>query len=254
MKLFDREYLTFLNDATNLVPLLKFLYIINIPLAKALIKLKISPNSISTISNILAILAFISLIFFEMPLIFPIFWILSLFFDIADGIVARKTLLSSANGSFYDHFSDQVKIFLLFLCLGVKYENYYFWILVFSANGLFLLLGYVNQLLSLRRYIIRVRLKSTTSKLIIKENKRSFLKKIISKNTKFKNIILGFYSSIFAMYGNCMLIFLPISFGLEYAVLSVILFKLITLKSIIHIIIEIVSINKILFKNKISWK
>ena len=107
----DKDYLKFFNNATKTVPILKFLYIINIPLVKLLIHLKLTPFTISTISNLLAFLALLALFFEYNPIIFSILWIMSLFFDIADGIVARKTSSSSANGSFYDHFSDQIKVF-----------------------------------------------------------------------------------------------------------------------------------------------
>jgi hypothetical protein len=43
------------------------------------------------------------------PFIFPVFWLLGLFFDISDGMVARITKQTSASGSFYDHISDQVR-------------------------------------------------------------------------------------------------------------------------------------------------
>ena len=116
------------------------------------------------------------------------------------------------------------------------------------------MLGYLNQLLTLRRYQIKQILKSQPNEEIHVKNKKSFIRNFFNNRPKLKTVILGLYASVFSMYGNCMLFLLPVSYGIEYAICCLILFKLITLRSLVQIILNIISINSEFHKNKISWK
>ena len=149
-RVFDRKYRDSLNRATREVPLLHLLYLTCIPLSKACVRLRLSPTMISHGSNALAMLAVAALAWSDKPWLFPLLWIAALYLDIADGIVARVTNTATASGSFYDHMSDQVKVILVFLAAGLRYESTNVWILSFLVSAGFLFMNLVNQILALR--------------------------------------------------------------------------------------------------------
>ena len=150
-KIFNSNYSQYFNKSTQDIPLLFLLNVFCIPLSKLLIFLRLKPSTITSISNIFSLLAVLSLLYAKNPFIFPVFWLLGLFFDISDGMVARITKQTSASGSFYDHISDQVKFILLFVACGLRYGDTAIWILSYAASTFFLFMTVLNQGLSYRK-------------------------------------------------------------------------------------------------------
>ncbi len=258
----DSQYLNNINPATRSVPLLKLLYICSIPLAKLFVFAGIRPNSITSISNLFALSALIFLVCRDEIWIFPLLWILALFLDMADGIVARVTRQSSAQGSFYDHMSDQIKVISLFLCVALRYDEYVVWIVAFSVNGLFMFYGVVNQFNYARIILLsRDAPEFVQQAVVIQHNieiplkiKRGLIKSFFDRHPFAKKSVLGVYASLFVMYGNCMILLLPVSIGWEWAVASMMFFGLVTFRSLLEVVQNTIMVNKQIAHAKISWR
>lgn len=245
---FDERFIQSFNPATRSVPLLYFLYLCAVPLAKALINWKVKPNVITTLSNLVATIAIILLVF-DWGWLFAVLWIFALLLDIADGTVARVTDQSSAQGGFYDHMSDQIKVIALFLCVGLRYNEQLIWIIAFVVNGFYLFYGIINQFYSVRMLLLS-RAKANVSPNSENESQggiprttRSKFKKLLDRNLPIKKIVLGVYSSIFAMYGNCMILLLPVGINREWASFSMMVFALVTFHSALAVVRGIFDVN-----------
>lgn len=259
---FDNRYIQGFNPATRSVPLLYFLYLFTVPLAKLLIVCRIKPNSITTLSNLTAIAGLVFLVQESSAWLFPMAWMLALFLDLADGMVARVTGQSSAQGSFYDHMSDQVKVIALFFCVALRYDEYAVWVVAFAVNGLFMFYGVVNYSLYARRLLLnstapvdaQKRLKSQQSSEIPKKTLRGLVKSIFVRYPFAKKCALGVYASLFLMYGNCMILLLPVSIGRDWAVASMLLFGLVVFRSLVQVVRDTIKVNKEIAQAKISWE
>ncbi|HEY3432203.1 MAG TPA: CDP-alcohol phosphatidyltransferase family protein [Rhodocyclaceae bacterium] len=260
---FDERFIQGFNPATRSVPLLYFLYLSAVPLAKVLIVCRIKPNSITTLSNLTAIAGLVFLVLGSSAWLFPMMWMLALFLDIADGIVARVTGQASAQGSFYDHMSDQVKVIALFLCVALRYDEHAVWIVAFAANGLFMFYGVVNQF-----YYARTLLLSRAAPAAVQQSvgsrqaseisnqttERGLIKSFFDRHPFAKKCVLGVYASLFVMYGNCMILLLPVSIGWEWAMASMLLFGLVTFRSLVEVVRNTIKVNKQIAQAKISWR
>jgi len=79
--------------------------------------LRFTPNMLTTISLMLAILA-VYLFFYDYRVLAAIIFLISYYFDCADGSFARKYNMVTDFGDIYDHVADIIKIILP---LGVMY-------------------------------------------------------------------------------------------------------------------------------------
>lgn len=259
---FDERFIQGFNPATRSVPLLYFLYLSTVPLAKLLIACRIKPNSITTLSNLTAIVGLVFLVQGASAWFFPMAWMLALFLDIADGIVARVTGQSSAQGSFYDHMSDQVKVIALFLCVALRYDEYWVWIVAFAVNGLFMFYAVVNHVCYARTLllnratpeVVEQPMGGQQDSPIRDKTERGSVKLFFDRYPFAKKFVLGVYASLFVMYGNSMLLLLPVSAGQEWAIAAMIFFGLVTFRSLIEVVRNTIKINQTLAKDKISWK
>jgi len=191
-------YDEYINPARKVIPALYFLYIMAIPLAILFIKLKFKPNLITTLSNISALISYYFILLGDSIFLFSFFWILALFLDICDGIVSRKTKQTSPQGSFYDHFTDQIKIILLFLSAGLYYDSTVTWFLSFLSSTIFLLRALLLYMLKYR------------SKLLAFESQSSKDTKYKLNNSLLKLIKRHLFNNIFLIMGqfNIFLIFI----------------------------------------------
>lgn len=257
-KLFDPQYRAHLNQATREVPLLYALYVLCIPMSKVLIRFGVSPTVITHFSNLLAIIAVAALVWAPNPWWFPALWTLSLFFDIADGIVARATKRSSAVGSFYDHVSDQVKVILLFFGAGLRYDESLIWILSYFAGTTFLLVAVVNQISAHRAFRVSVHraepAPAPAPAPVDAHGLRQVLRSYLRRHPRLRSLLWGTYLSIFAMYGNSMLLVLPLSFGREWAVVGSVLFWIVAARSLIVVLRFAHRTNRQLADLGIRWK
>lgn len=260
--LFDEKYINGFNPATKSVPLLYFLYLCSVPLAKVLAIMRIRPNVITTLSNLVALSALFILATGGDAWLFPWLWLLALFLDMSDGIVARVTGQSSAQGSFYDHMSDQVKVIALFLCVALRYQDQLVWIVAFSVNGIFMFFSVMNQLNSVRRLLLSKGSEAEPLESLgelsetgnTHTKSRGLIKTFFDKNPHLKSFVLGVYASVFVMYGNCMVLLLPMSAGREWAIGSMLFFGFVTMRSLLEVARNTMSVNESLAKCKISWR
>lgn len=258
-RVFDPEYRRNLNQATLRVPLLRALYLLCIPLSKALVRLGWSPTSITHVSNLLAIGAVAALIWAENPWLFPALWLASLFFDIADGTVARTTGRASASGSFYDHMSDQVKVIALFLGAGLRYETATIWVLCYAVGTGYLFMTVVNQVLALRSLRLSTRPRAREQEqpgtdMPPATGMRGALRSFMRRHPRLRSTLLGIHASIFDMYGNSMLLVLPLGLGETWAIATLAFFAIVTLRSLLLLLIAAANVNRQLALTGTPWK
>lgn len=200
------------NPIVESVFLLKLMYIISFPLAKLFAKFNINPNTITTISNVSIV---ISLYFLYLGniFLFIIFWILAEIFDICDGTVARLTNKSSESGAFYDHFSDQVKIFVFFIAISLYFDDKLITYLAFFSAGIFLL--YID---------ISKRIEIFKLKYDVKDNN-------IQDEAQKVSLIRRIYNHIFLIHGHTMVLIPFILITHTTAIVGLSLFILVVIKN-----------------------
>jgi len=258
---FDPEYRANFNVATRQVPLVWLMYMLCIPLSKMLVWLNCAPTTVTHISNLLAVASVICLGSGADPWLFVFLWVASLFFDIADGTVARVTGKSSASGSFYDHMSDQVKVIALFLAAALRYDIPTIWILSYLVNAGFLFMTVVNQVSAMRS--LRLSQHGTpggapaTSGGDVGQTRAvgvGALRSMLRRHPGLKRVLLGIYVSIFAIYGNSFLLVIPLAFGETWAVGTMIFFGIVVLRSLFVLLAQSARVNRELTSRRISWK
>jgi hypothetical protein len=156
------DWSSFYNKATDTVPLLKFLYFISIPVAKILVKTNLTPTHITHMSNLSSLLS-LYFLYSSNNLLFFIFQLLALVFDICDGMIARAKKLSTVFGSFYDHFSDFLKVILTLAIVGFINNSTVVWGLCFFISTLFLMNLLVNSFIKYKKVLIKQNVKKTES-------------------------------------------------------------------------------------------
>jgi len=216
MILKEKHYEKYFPDFTKNLVLIKFLYNLSVPFTKVFLHFNISPNTITTLSNISAILSFILLqysIYY-----FIVFWILAMILDLCDGTVARITKRSSISGDFYDKLSDVLKVMILYLVIIFYYKSNFITLLVVLNIIAFSLLDYIDRI-----YNCTYKLYPTIN---IRVNRDILiLRKFISVIK-----VTEVYKAIFIMHANFNLLFIPIFISEEFAkyTLTLILIVLLT--------------------------
>ncbi|AAY80855.1 archaetidylinositol phosphate synthase [Sulfolobus acidocaldarius] len=80
-----------------------------LPIARALIKIKINANTITFVGLILSLIYLIVLVFFKNPILGLVLLLLSGFMDAIDGEVARLSGSAGSKGSFLDSSLDRIE-------------------------------------------------------------------------------------------------------------------------------------------------
>lgn len=144
-----------------------------LPISYFLNLIRLSPNVITFLSFLFLVIACKELIQTNL-LLFSVYLVLSIIFDICDGQVARISKKINKLKLNIDHFSDIVKISLLFLSFGILFNKVNLWIIIFITNSLFLFFCILHSEVA---SINRINLK--------KKNKNShpFFFKYFKKNT-----------------------------------------------------------------------
>ncbi len=94
-------------------------------------KLGLTPNGLTTIGLILALLGIYSF-YKDYNFLGGLLFFISYYFDCADGKMARKYNMFSKYGDLYDHMSDLIKLFLLFYVFYIKSFNKFIKVLVLT--------------------------------------------------------------------------------------------------------------------------
>ncbi len=107
------------------------------PLSKFFVAIKISANYLTFFSLLFTIFAFYYLIN-DNYLYFSLFWMGNIILDFCDGQVARLSRKVNKTLFRFDAFSDFFKLSIIFLGVGIYYNDPNVWIFVFLTNFLYL--------------------------------------------------------------------------------------------------------------------
>ena len=124
--------------AMHLNPIVTILYYVTSPVSIILARIGLSPNFISFLSLLFAILSFF--FYYDNPLsiYFSLFWFVSVILDFCDGQVARINNKISHSGFNLDHYLDLLKFILLCTVLYSYNSGYFYSILYLVVLFLFL--------------------------------------------------------------------------------------------------------------------
>jgi hypothetical protein len=73
-------------------------------------------------------------------------------------------------------------------------------------------------------------------------------------NPRLKALLLGVWASVFLMYGNSMVLVLPLSFGADWAVATLLFFWAVTLYNLVGVLRAATRVNAQLAAARIPWK
>jgi len=180
----------------------------------------------------MAIGASFSLVYDNGRVLFVLFWGISLLLDFCDGTVARMANKISKSAFRYDHNSDLIKIYLIFIGVGLRYDDKFVWL--FALTSVFSMLYF-----TLLNHEVAFYTKNNVSNVNNKETELE--KRLRNRNQLFawlaKHEILikmykNIYNALITINGQTLLIFFvfPIS-----AKSSIIAFSYITLISLVGI-------------------
>lgn len=125
-------------------PLLVLMYRLAFPFAVLLSALRLSPNQITTLSLLSAAVSAGALAF-GMDGTFLAFWGAAVLLDFCDGTVARMTGKVRTTAFRYDHSSDLIKIFLVILGAGYRYDAPSIWGLCLATSFAFMFYMVINH-------------------------------------------------------------------------------------------------------------
>jgi phosphatidylglycerophosphate synthase len=196
------------------------------PFAALLVKIGFSPNQITTLSIIFAVLASISLIFDSGWTWFLLCWTISFLLDFCDGTAARMTGRVRSSAFRYDHTSDLFKIFIVILGVATRFDDVWVWIIALSAVFFFMYYmvlnhdsGWASQVVFLSKTKSCGNQDETFSnkngKLTLKEKIKTYMQDGI-----LKDIFHNLYTIVFSINGHTLLVFLLFPLG-KYMVISV---------------------------------
>ncbi len=229
-KIFSDKYVNNAAISDNIVLLI--MYRFAFPFSILLSKLRLTPNQITTLSLLFSLFSFVALVLDDGWNWFVLFWSISLLLDFCDGTVARMTNNIGKTAFRYDHNSDLMKIGLIILGAGFRYDNEIVWGVSFSALFLFMYYTILNHELAIQRKK-KIQQPSEQDYNItvpyVRIRERFRIAAWIVKYKIIVNTIKNTYSAIFTINGHTLLIFLLIPFGMEYVLWSFIYFILISL-------------------------
>lgn len=226
--------------------LLWIMYRFAYPFSFVLHKLGFSPNQITTLSTISAILAAIFLMLGCYKVWFLVFWTVSILLDFCDGTVARMSDNISKTAFRYDHMSDIFKIFVIMLAAGIYYNNLLIWLASMTACFFFMYYTLLNHELNnvtklLKKKIndsgeLRAENSGVQSKGMFK------LVKTLIPNDFILKFLRSLYIALITINGHTLLLFLLIPFSPELTIFS---FIYLTTLSILGVFNRISALRKL---------
>jgi phosphatidylglycerophosphate synthase len=126
-QIFSDKFVNRAAIANNL--LLLAMYRLAYPFAVLLNRLRISPDQITTLSLLSAIMAFAALALHASAAWFCLFWGLAVLLDFCDGTVARMSSRIATRAFRYDHMSDIFKMGLVVVGVAIRFDAPFLWIL-----------------------------------------------------------------------------------------------------------------------------
>ena len=189
------------------------------PFSVVFTKIGVSPNQLTTVSTMMAILSSISLVYDSGWLLFIIFWSCSLLLDFCDGTVARMTDQVRTSAFRYDHTSDLFKIFIVILGVSVRFDDLVLWIISTSTIFFFMFYTLLNHEYSYVDKINNLIGSSAQDDDLFRDVKITLKHKLKSRLSEgvFKTILTNAYVVIFSINGHTLLVFLFFSLGVFVA-------------------------------------
>ena len=133
--------------ATQNNPILWIIYVACLPVARVAKFLGLSPNSITGASLVTGLASVLALASQEL-ILFYILWTISFVLDFVDGTLARMTGNLSSFPISIDHFSDLVKINLVFVGFGLYFQDGTVWLMTSLAGFGFMFYTLLNHEIS----------------------------------------------------------------------------------------------------------
>ena len=116
-----------------------FLLTICDKISDSLHKINMTPNIVTTIGFISALLSYYFLYYYKIQYFAPLY-ILAYFCDCLDGFMARKYKQTSQFGDYYDHFTDITQIVMYVYILYKRYEIFKHPKIILLSSIMFILL------------------------------------------------------------------------------------------------------------------
>lgn len=218
--------------------LYKFAY----PTARMFSRYSISPNSITWLSFFFTCVAACLLFIENGPFYFVIFWVISLHLDFTDGTLARMTKKVSKSALRLDHMTDLVKLFIVFISLGIYYDTSIMWQLI--SFSVFTLL--YSEILSheVKNYLKRTCENDLefSEATLIQSKPLLFLVNRINKNII--NILRHINSIFFGISGHSLIFFCFTPFNIIYCNYFLLYFNIICIYGIIRSVISLRSFKR----------
>lgn len=205
-RVFSDRYVNEAAIGSNL--LLLAMYRFAYPFSVLLIGLRLSPNFITTLSLLSALLAALALALAEGTVVFAVFWGLTVLLDFCDGTVARITGRVRRTAFRYDHFSDLIKIFLVILGGGFRYDNTAVWCVCLAASFCFMFYIVINHDLGgIRQRLIDTAEGRAPSRVAVSQRRSA-------------TILQALVAALLTINGHTMLVFFLLGFGEVEAMLG----------------------------------
>ena len=198
-------------------PLLEAMYRFAYPFSLLLNTIGLTPNQITLLSSVFAVLAVWGLIFHQSLILYSTFWAISLLLDFCDGTVARMSDRVSRTAFRFDHMSDILKVSILLIAFGWNADNAGMWILTSITIVAFLYYSVLSQELRWVRNVLEA-----ASSVDSDKNKMSFQKSIPS-------LYRSVYTGVLTINGHTLLIFFVIPLGEIQGVLGLAYFSLVSI-------------------------
>ena len=226
--------------------LLWIMYRLAYPFSFVLYKLRFSPNKITTLSTIFALLAAIFLVMGYSKAWFLVFWSGSILLDFCDGTVARMSDNISKTSFRYDHMSDIFKVIIIMLSACIYYDSFFMWLISMSTSFFFMFYTLLNHELSNATKLLEIiknksKKQNSTAIVIPRSGILKFIKTLLPNKFILK-IARSFFIAFTTINGHTLLIFLLIPFSLEVTIIS---FSYITILSIFGIKSRVLALCKI---------
>ena len=233
---FSSEYINKRAAKNNII--IYLLGRLSYPFAVLLVKIGFSPNQITTLSTIFAVLASISLIFDSGWTWFLLCWTISLLLDFCDGTAARMTGRVRRVAFRYDHTSDLFKIFIVILGVAIRFDDVWVWIIALSVVFFVMYYTVLNHDASSSSqitFLSKSECNGNQDKANCHENRKLTLKEKIKNKMHdgiVKDLFYNLYTIFFSINGHTFLLFLLFAFG-KNMVISVLFY--LTLLSVIGV-------------------
>ncbi len=184
------------------------------PTAKVFARLSIKPNTVTWLSVFFTLIAAFTLFFKNDRFFFILFWMISVHLDFTDGTLARMTRQVSKSAFRIDHMTDLVKLFIVFLAVGIFYNSFFTWIFVISA--IFCLM-YSEILSHELKFYFKRQADRNEQFLETTISESNFVKSLLGNSPLLISFLRNINSIFFSISGHTLIFFCILPFGEAYA-------------------------------------